>query len=60
MAEASWSVAEAKARFSELIEWTWTEGPQSVSRHGKACVVMVSASDWALGCCRWSASRPNG
>ncbi len=47
MTEASWSLAEAKARFSELIERTRTEGPQSVSRHGKACVVMVSASDWA-------------
>ncbi len=47
MTEASWSLAEAKARFSELIERTRTEGPQSVSRHGKACVVMVSASDCA-------------
>ncbi len=47
MTDASWSVAEAKSRFSELIERTHTEGPQKVTRHGKACVVVVSAADWA-------------
>ncbi len=47
MTDAGWSIAEAKARFSELIERARTEGPQSVSRHGKPCVVVVSAPDWA-------------
>jgi prevent-host-death family protein len=47
MTDFSWSVAEAKSRFSELIARTHTDGPQTVTRHGKACVVIVSAADWA-------------
>jgi prevent-host-death family protein len=47
MADVNWSVAEAKSRFSELIARTHTEGPQTVTRHGKACVVVVSAAEWA-------------
>jgi prevent-host-death family protein len=46
MADGSWSVAEAKARFSELVEKAKTEGPQHVTRNGKEAVVVVSAVEW--------------
>ena len=36
MADGTWSAAEAKAKFSEVIEKARTEGPQHVTRHGKA------------------------
>jgi prevent-host-death family protein len=43
---ATWAVAEAKARFSELIERAMTDGPQTVTRKGKQAVVVVSAEEW--------------
>jgi prevent-host-death family protein len=42
----SWKVAEAKARFSELIDRALQEGAQEVTRHGKRAVVVVSAEEW--------------
>lgn len=42
----SWSVANAKARFSELVERARTEGPQTVTRNGREAVVVVSAEEW--------------
>jgi prevent-host-death family protein len=42
----SWKVAEAKARFSELIDRALQEGAQEVTRHGKRAVVVVSAKEW--------------
>ncbi|HEY5106244.1 MAG TPA: type II toxin-antitoxin system Phd/YefM family antitoxin [Caulobacteraceae bacterium] len=46
MADGSWSVAEAKAKLSELIEKAKTEGPQRVTRNGKDAVVVVSSDEW--------------
>jgi prevent-host-death family protein len=43
---ASWKVAEAKARFSELIERALREGAQEITRHGRRTVVVVSATEW--------------
>ena len=42
----SWQVQEAKARFSELVQKTLDEGPQTVTRHGTAVVVVVSAEEF--------------
>jgi prevent-host-death family protein len=42
-----WTVAEAKAKLSELIERSRADGPQTITRHGKAMVVLVSAEEWA-------------
>jgi antitoxin Phd len=42
---AVWQVQEAKNRFSEVIELAMTEGPQVVTRHGRAVVRIVSVSD---------------
>jgi antitoxin Phd len=42
---ASWKVAEAKARLSELIDKALHEGAQEITRHGKRTVVVVSAKE---------------
>ncbi len=45
---ATWAVAEAKARFSEVIDRALSEGPQTITRRGKRSVVVVAAELWAL------------
>jgi antitoxin Phd len=47
VADGTWSLAEAKAKFSEVVEKARTEGPQHVTRNGKDAVVIVAAADWA-------------
>ena len=39
-------MAGAKARLFEVIERAQTD-PQIITRHGKPCVVVVSADEWA-------------
>lgn len=41
-----WSVAAAKARFSELMEKAANEGPQTVTRNGRPTAVVVSVDEW--------------
>jgi antitoxin Phd len=43
---ASWKVAEAKARLSELIDKALHEGAQEITRHGMRAVVVVAAKEW--------------
>lgn len=40
---STWQLQTAKARFSELVRRALTEGPQTVTRQGKAEVVVVPA-----------------
>ncbi|MBA2248238.1 MAG: type II toxin-antitoxin system Phd/YefM family antitoxin [Chloroflexia bacterium] len=42
----TWSVAEAKAKFSEVVERAKTEGPQRVTKNGRAAVIVVAADEW--------------
>jgi prevent-host-death family protein len=42
----SWTVADAKARLSEVIERAQLD-PQIITRHGKPSAVIVSAAEWA-------------
>ena len=42
----TWAVAEAKARFSELIDRALADGPQTITRKGKKAVVVVSHEEW--------------
>jgi prevent-host-death family protein len=42
----TWTVAEAKSHFSELMEQSESSGPQTITRHGKPAVVVVSAQEW--------------
>jgi prevent-host-death family protein len=41
-----WAVAEAKAKFSEVIDRVLSYGPQTITRKGKKTVVVVSADEW--------------
>lgn len=38
-----WNLADAKARFSEVVRRAREEGPQAVTRHGEVAVYVVSA-----------------
>ncbi|MDX1998135.1 MAG: type II toxin-antitoxin system Phd/YefM family antitoxin [Thermoanaerobaculia bacterium] len=42
----SWSVQDAKARFSELLETVIEQGPQVVSRRGVELAVVVPLAEW--------------
>jgi prevent-host-death family protein len=44
----SWKLQDAKARFSELVQKAIDEGPQTVTRHGKDTVVVLSAEQFEL------------
>ena len=41
-----WTVAEAKAKFSEVVERAVTDGPQTVTRNGRTTTVIVVAAEW--------------
>ena len=45
MSTPNWTVAEAKARLSELIERA-QKGPQTITRRGRSAAVVVSAEEW--------------
>lgn len=42
----TWTVAEAKAKFSEVIDRAKTKGPQTVTRHGRTAAIVVGAEEW--------------
>jgi prevent-host-death family protein len=46
MSSESWTVAEAKAKFSEIIERAMSEGPQTITRSGRTAAVVVGAEEW--------------
>lgn len=41
-----WQWQEAKNRFSEVIEEALTNGPQTVTRHGREVVVILSIDEY--------------
>jgi prevent-host-death family protein len=41
-----WQVQEAKARFSEFLEASLTEGPQLVTRRGADAAVLLPVAEW--------------
>jgi prevent-host-death family protein len=41
-----WTVAEAKAKFSEVIDRAVSEGPQTITRKGRRAAVLVGAEEW--------------
>ena len=43
---ASWSVAEAKAKFSQVLDRAGREGPQVITRNGRDAAVVVSIEEW--------------
>ncbi len=42
----TWQVQEAKARFSELLDFCQTEGPQIVTKRGAEAAVVVPVAEW--------------
>lgn len=43
---STWSVQDAKARFSELLDACISEGPQVVTRRGSEAAVLVPVAEW--------------
>jgi prevent-host-death family protein len=41
-----WTVAEAKAKLSEVIEHAQKHGPQTITRNGRRAAVVVGAEEW--------------
>ena len=41
-----WTVAQAKAKLSELIENARTRGPQTITRNGRRTAVVVDVAEW--------------
>lgn len=52
--EAKWPLQKAKNQFSQVVERAMTEGPQTVTRHGKPVVVVSAIAAEA------TAKRPRG
>ena len=46
MTTPHWTVAEAKARFSEVIDRAESDGPQTITRNGRTAAVIVGAEEW--------------
>jgi prevent-host-death family protein len=44
--DRTWSVAEAKARLTELPDHALNDGPQAITRRGREIAVVVSAEGW--------------
>jgi prevent-host-death family protein len=45
---SSWQVQQAKAHFSEVMAKARTEGPQTITRHGKDEAVLLSVGEFNL------------
>lgn len=46
MKTATWQLQEAKNRFSEVVERARTQGEQTITKHGKPVVVMMSVEEF--------------
>jgi prevent-host-death family protein len=42
----TWTVSEARAKLSEVIERAMREGPQPITKNGDVAVVVVCADEW--------------
>jgi len=46
MGQGTWTVAQAKARLSEVLDQALSQGPQTITRSGRTTAVLVSAEEW--------------
>jgi len=46
MNSQTWTVAQAKAKFSEVLEQANSTGPQTITRNGRKTAVVVAADEW--------------
>ena len=44
---AKWAVAEAKAKFSEVVDLAQKKGPQEITKNGRPVAVVISMDEWA-------------
>ena len=42
----AWTVAQAKAKLSEIIDKARSLGPQTITRNGRKAAVIVAADEW--------------
>jgi prevent-host-death family protein len=42
----AWTLADAKAHLSEVVDSALKKGPQVITRHGRKAVVVVAAEEW--------------
>ena len=42
----NWTVAEAKSKFSEIIQRAISEGPQTITKRGHTAAIVVGAEEW--------------
>jgi prevent-host-death family protein len=52
---SSWQLQTAKSRFSELVKRALAEGPQDITVHGRAAVVVISRENFE----RLTKSKPS-
>ncbi|MBL9159890.1 MAG: type II toxin-antitoxin system Phd/YefM family antitoxin [Verrucomicrobiales bacterium] len=46
MTKNRWQLQEAKSRFSELVENALKQGAQTVTKHGRPAVVVISVEEY--------------
>ena len=46
MSTTVWQLQEAKSRFSEVVEQAIKHGAQTVTKHGRPAVVIISAEEY--------------
>ncbi|HXC25621.1 MAG TPA: type II toxin-antitoxin system Phd/YefM family antitoxin [Gemmatimonadaceae bacterium] len=46
MPRDTWTAAEAKAHFSEVLDQVQSDGPQTITRKGRVMAVVVSFEEW--------------
>jgi len=46
MRRTRWTVAEAKAKLSEVIDRAEADGPQTITRSGRETAVVVGVEEW--------------
>ncbi|MGH6876016.1 MAG: type II toxin-antitoxin system Phd/YefM family antitoxin [Rhizomicrobium sp.] len=46
MSASTWTVAEAKAGFSELLDRAQSQGPQTITQNGQKVFIVVSTDEW--------------
>ena len=46
MSTQTWTVADAKAKLSEVLDKAESEGPQRITRHGRTAAIVVAAKEW--------------
>ncbi|MBV9072330.1 MAG: type II toxin-antitoxin system Phd/YefM family antitoxin [Acidobacteria bacterium] len=46
MSTDKWTIAEARAKFSEVIDRAQANGPQTITRNGRIVAVVVDAAEW--------------